>query len=112
MKTVSLDNDWEFEYKARRKNASTGEQEPAAGLTGLYGHFSATDAGAMIHATLRKPLAERSGAPGIYYAIAEGDDLRANLAPTYTGQVIFEVFGDGTNVLTSIPRRVGAIRRP
>lgn len=110
MKAVALDNDWEAEWRATRKNASTGTIEPATGLAGLVARFSATDGGSAIHSSLSVNLTER-GATGIYYGVLQGDDLRANLA-TYVEKQIFEVFGDGTNVLTSIPRRVTAVRRP
>jgi hypothetical protein len=111
VKTISLDNDWEVEYVATRKNATTGVIEPATGLTGLIGKLSATDGGATIHATLSVSLTER-GTTGIYFGVLQGDDLRAQLNPTYVGQVVFEVFGDGTNILTSIPRLVAVVRRP
>jgi len=111
LKTVSLDNDWELEYAATRKNASTGAIEPATGLAGLTGRLSATDAGATIHASLSVSLSER-GTTGIYFGVLQGDDLRAQLAASFTNVVIYEVFGDGTNVLTSVPRLVAAVRRP
>ena len=111
MKSISLDNDYEPEYRATRKNAATGAIEAATGLTGLSARLSATDGGAPIHATMSVNLTER-GTTGIYFGVLEGDNLRTQLNPTYVGQVIFEVFGDGTNVLTSIPRLVSAVRRP
>ena len=111
MKSISLDNDWEYEYRATRKNAAAGTLEPATGLTGLYGHLSATDGGATIDASLRVLLAER-GSTGIYYGVANGDALRAQLAASYIGVVVYEVFGDGLNVFTSTPRRIVSVRRP
>jgi hypothetical protein len=111
VKTVVLDNDWEMEYVATRKNATTGVSEPATGLTGLVGKLSATDGGATIHATLSVTLTER-GTTGIYFGVLQGDDLRTQLAGSFLGQVVYEVFGDGTNILTSVPRLVSAVRRP
>lgn len=111
MKSIVLDNDWEIEYKATRKNAATGTLEPATGLTGLYGQLSATDAGAAIDPSLKVTLTER-GVTGIYFGTLQGDALRTVLAAAYVGQVIYEVFGDGVNVFTSIPRMVAAVRRP
>jgi hypothetical protein len=111
MKSINLDNDWEAEYKASRKNSATGTLEPATGLVGLTARLSATDAGPAIHASLSVSLSER-GSTGIYFGVLQGDDLRAQLAPTYVNTTVFEVFGDGTNILTSVPRFVSAVRRP
>lgn len=110
MKSITLDNDWEPEYKATRKNAATGTLEPATGLAGLSARLSATDSGAAIHATMSVALTER-GATGIYAGVILGPDLRTQLA-ALAGQVIYEVFAIGTSVLTSIPRLVSAVRRP
>jgi hypothetical protein len=109
MKAIALDNDWEAEHRATRKNAATGTIEPATGLTGMSAWLSATDGGAAIHATMTVNLTER-GTTGIYFGVLQGDDLRTRLA-SLVGQVVFEVFGDGTNVLTSVPRLVAAVRR-
>lgn len=110
MKSINLDNDWECEYKASRKNSATGTLEPATGLAGLTGRLSLTDAGAAIHATMSVALSER-GSTGIYFGVLQGDDLRTQLL-TLVGSTVYEVFGDGTNVLTSIPRLISAVRRP
>lgn len=109
-KTIALDNDWELEYRATRKNSATGTLEPATGLVGLTGRLSATDAGAAIHATMSVALSER-GSTGIYFGVLQGDDLRTQLL-SLVNTTIYEVFGDGTNILTSIPRLVSAVRRP
>lgn len=110
MKTIYLDSDWELEYRATRKNATTGVPEPATGLGGLTGRLSATDGGAAIHATMSVALTER-GTTGIYFGVLQGDDLRTRLA-ALVGTVVYEVFGDGVNVLTSVQRLVSAVRRP
>jgi hypothetical protein len=110
VKAVCLDNDWEAEYRATRKNAAAGTIEPATGLVGLTCRLSVTDGGAAIHATMSVALTER-GVTGLYYGVIQGDDLRTQLL-TLVGTTIYEVFGDGTNVLTSIPRLVSLVRRP
>ena len=111
-KEVPLDNDYEFEAKLTRKNTTSGQLEAAAGLAGLFFWFSATDQGAEINAAVKKAATERSGAAGVYFAIAEGNDLRTYLASIGDGGAVFEVFGDGTNVYTSIQRVVRTPRRP
>ncbi len=110
MKSISLNNDFEFEYKATRKNSATGTLEPATGLTSLTCRLSATDGGAAIHATLSVTMVERGGT-GIYSGVVLGPDLQTQLT-ALSGSVIYEVFAVGTSVLTSIPRLVQAIRRP
>jgi len=104
MKAYALDNDWEVEYTFTRKNAATGVFEAATGLTGMNARVSLTDGGAAVHADLNKPLAER-GTTGIYFCVFDGDKLRTHLA-SKIGEVVYEVIGDGTNVLRSSPRRV------
>lgn len=111
-KDVALDNDYEFDYRISRKNTATGNLEPAAGLSGLLSWFSATDQGATIHASVSKTLAERASTPGAYFAICEGNDIRTHLASIGDGGTVYEVFGDGTNVYTSIQRTVRTPRRP
>jgi hypothetical protein len=112
MITISLDNDFEPEMAVTRKNTTTGVLEPAAGLTGLTFRLSATDGGTAIHADLEVTATERSGAPGVYFAILDGDKLRTHLAASYIGKVVWEVFGDGTNVFSSIERKIVERRRP
>lgn len=97
--SIYLDNDFESEFSVTRKNATSGAEEAATGLTGLLHYLAATKSGSAIHADLSKTSTERSGKLGTYYAIFEGDDLRAQLAADYIGQTIYEIFGDGTNVL-------------
>ena len=105
-----LDNDFEPEYAITRKNTSTGDDEVAAGLTGLTVRISATDGGATIHADLSKTLSERASTDGTYYAVIDGDDLRAQLA-SYAGSTVYVVAGDGTNVLVSDAYVVVGTRR-
>ena len=104
MKALALDNDWEAEYTLTRKNASTGVFEPATGLTGLIVRISTTDGGATIHSDLNIPILER-GSTGTYFGVLDGDKLRTHLA-SLLGAVVYEVMGDGTNVLRSSPRKV------
>lgn len=109
MKSVSLDNDWRYKYRMTTDDGASGATIAAAGLTGLQAWFSASRGGATINAALTKNMIELSGTPGTYTAVADGDVLRTHLA-TYAGQVVWEVFGDGTNVFTSVSRRVKAVR--
>src|SRR6266705_4867159 len=108
MKHVSLDNDWRYKYRVTTDNATTGATIAAAGLAGLQAWFSLTRGGATINAALTKSMAERSGTPGTYTAVVDGDVLRTYLA-ALDGQVIWEVFGDGLNVYTSVNRRVKGV---
>jgi hypothetical protein len=108
LKALPLDNDWEFEYALTRKNATTGANEPATGLSGLTCRLSLTDGGAAINGALNVNAAER-GTTGIYSGIFAGSDLRTYLT---AGTVIYEVFGDGVHVTSSVPRIVRAPRRP
>lgn len=113
MKLLYLDNDWEYIWPGTRRNASTGVIEPAAGLTGLAARISATDGGATINAALTQSLVERASLAGEYFAVVDGDALRTHLGNvTYIGRVVWEVFGDGTNVLYSVARTVIEHRRP
>jgi hypothetical protein len=104
LKALALDNDWEAEYTLTRKNATTGVFEPATGLSGLVVRISLTDGGVAIHTDLSIPIAER-GATGIYFGVLDGDKLRTHLA-SLLGTIVYEVMGDGTNVLRSSPRKV------
>lgn len=110
-KTLPLDNDWEMVWPGTRRNTATGVNEAAASLTGLTGRISDTDGGSAIHADLSKSMAERASTPGEYFAIVDGDALRTHLATSYIGRIVWEVFGDGTNVVYSQPRLVVARRR-
>lgn len=109
MKHVNLDNDWRYKYRVTTDDGTTGASIAAAGLAGLQAWFSSTRGGATINAALTKSMSELAGTPGTYTAVVDGDVLRTYLA-SLDGQVIFEVFGDGTNVLTSIVRRVKIVR--
>lgn len=111
MKKLYLDNDHEMVFSGVRRNTSTGEEEAADGLLNLTGRLSATDGGAAIHADLDKAMPERASTAGQYFAVIDGDSLRTHLAASI-GSVVWEVFGDGVNVLYSVPRRVVERRRP
>jgi len=108
---IYLDNDHLIEQDLTRPATTTGEDEAATGLSGLTGRLSATDGGATIHASLSVSLSERSATAGRYYGVLQGADLRTQLL-TYVGSWVWEVVGDGTNVLTSARRRVLATRDP
>ncbi len=109
MKHVSLDNDWRYKYRVTTDDSTTGASIAAAGLAGLQAWFSLTRGGATINAALTKSMVELSGTPGTYTAVVDGDVLRTYLA-ALDGQVIWEVFGDGLNVYTSVNRRVKGVR--
>lgn len=112
MKTIVLDNDWVFIWPGIRWNTSTGVTEAdAAHSPTLLAWLSATDGGATIHATLSKTMVETS-IPGKYMAVVDGDALRAQLAASYIGRVIYEVFGDGLNVQYTVARKIVEHRRP
>lgn len=107
--SIFLDNDWEYEINITQKNTTTGAPEAAPDLTGLTGRISTTPTGATIDADLEKVLAERSNMPGEYFAIVDGDDLRAHLT---AGATVYEIIGDGTSILISQVRTVQAVRNP
>lgn len=110
MKQVAVDgNSWEFEWKARKRNAASGDLEPATGLT-VSAWFSATEGGAEIDVTVKIALAERSGEPGTYFGVCPGSAIKAKMA-NLAGRTAWEVFGDGSNVLASVERMVVAARR-
>jgi hypothetical protein len=109
MKNVSLNNDWRYKYRVTTDNTTTGATIAAAGLTGLEAWFSATRGGTTIDAQLVKSMTELSGTPGTYTAVVDGDILAGALT-AFADEVIYEVFGDGENVLTSIARRVKPVR--
>lgn len=108
MKNVALDNDWRYDYRVTQASTTTGATAAASGLT-VQAWFSATRGGATIDAALTKSLTEYASTAGRYAGIVDGDVLRTHLL-AYVGLVVWEVFGDGTNVYTSIPRRVKAVR--
>ena len=109
MKHVNPDNDWRYKYRVTTDDATTGASIAAAGLAGLQAWFSTSRGGATINAALTKNMTELSGTPGTYTAVVDGDVLRSYLA-ALDGQVIWEVFGDGLNVFTSVNRRVKVVR--
>lgn len=109
MKHVNVDNDWRYKYRVTTDDSVTGVSTVAAGLVGLQAWFSTTRGGATINAALTKNMAELSGTPGTYTAVVDGDVLRTYLA-SLDGQMIWEVFGDGSNVFTSVNRRVKVVR--
>ena len=125
MSTIALDNDWVLKWGGpqdtsgnatggTRINTSTGLREPAAGQVGFLGWLSATDGGATIHATLSKTMVESTTVPGLYFAVVDGDALRAQLAAggVLTYPKVWECFGDSLNVKYTVERKVSLVRRP
>ena len=98
----------EPEIYVSRKNASTGADEPATGLTTLAVTYAATEEGSAIHSSLSKTLAERAQNPGTYYASILGTDKAAHLS---VGDTVYRRYHDGpTNVDTAHPMIVELVR--
>ena len=111
MKPLYLDNDHVCEMDLTQKHTDTSLWVPAVGQAGLSFRISLTDGGSAVHASLSVSATERPAKPGTYFATLQGNDLRTHLA-AYIGTIVWEVFGDGTNVTTSEPRKVVEHRRP
>lgn len=107
---IYLDNDHEFEADIKRKATTTGELEAAAGLTGVTGHFSATDGGDAI-ATTSTPLTERAAKAGRYYGILDATTLNTALAG-HINRTVYRVILVSGDAETSEPVLVRATRRP
>lgn len=111
-KYLYLDNDWEPEFTATQKDATTGVIEPATGLSSQLALISATRGGSAIDATLSVSLTER-GTTGIYYAATpiQGTDLRSVLSnATYLNKIVWVRFGDGSNITVWEPYTVREYR--
>lgn len=109
-KPLYLDNDDEPEYDATEKATATRVRQAVSGLS-LTVFLSATEGGALIHASLSKAMTEAAGKAGTYWARYEGSDLRAQLAGAlYLGKDVYEAVTDGSNVLVWTVRRVRATR--
>lgn len=112
---IALDNDFKLEYFYRKPKATARGTEVATGLTGLFGWLSATDGGAEIHADLKVALGELADSPGYYRGVLNGDALRTQLlngSGDLVHATVYEVIGDGVNVLTSYALTVKKARRP
>lgn len=106
---ISLDNDWEFAYTVTTRDAATGEWESAS-IVPPDAWISADPSGDEIHTDVRITTTERSGLPGSYYAVLDGDLIRLHLA-AYVGKTVYEVFGDNENILRFRPLRVTLTQR-
>ncbi len=86
---LTLTEDQEFEVEITRKNATTGVQEAATGLTGLVYTIAATPGGSTI-GSLTFNASER-GTTGVYYAIADTATLTSGLSSsTYPdGSIVY-----------------------
>lgn len=103
-------NDKEEIFDLTRPNTSTGEDEAAAGLTGLTVHYSLTKAGAAIHADVTETLAEYASTAGRYHATMEGDSITARLSALENPRIQAVVKDSGGNVKCSFDRFVVAAR--
>lgn len=90
-------------------STSTGAAIPATGITGLTFKLAATETGSAIDASLSKSATE-IGSTGKYTAVFEGSDLITYLA-SYAGRVVYEIFGDASNINVVTARRVELVRR-
>lgn len=98
----------EPEVYVERRNTSTGEYEPATGLTTLTCTYSATEEGSAIHSSLSVTMTERSASPGVYYAEISGTDKAAHLS---VSQTVYRRYHDGpVNIDTSHPMIVREVR--
>jgi len=98
---IFLDNDYEIQYAVTRRATATGLLQAATGLTGLTCFIAATSQGAPIHAALSLPAVERSGTPGAYYAIFDGDLLSLHLLP-YANKTVFVVLTNAASDIEAI----------
>jgi hypothetical protein len=108
------DNDYELDFTVQRRNDGTGVLEPATGLTTLYGWLAATEGGAEIHADVKKLMVERSGNPGDYFAVVDGDKITLHLfgTPNYDGLAVYIIAADtGQNLRVFKKRKAHATRQ-
>lgn len=89
-------NNHEPEFVVTRKNASTREEEAAAGLT-LRVKISATKTGDAL-GTLDAVAAEAAGAPGTYFASFAGAAVESALR-AYLGQKVWEILYDAADTI-------------
>lgn len=96
---VYFNNDDEPEYYITRRNTSTGEVEPAAGLANVICYLSALPMPnhTAIHANLSITLTERASAPGYYYGVMQGSDIATHLA-TYANKAVYRILDIGSDV--------------
>jgi hypothetical protein len=105
---IYLDNSYTIRHAWTGDNLTTGEREPATGLT-LTAFLSATQtASTPIHADLSLTLDE-IGTTGEYIGVISGDAISTRLEP-YVGQVVYEVVSDGTSARFVTPLRVRSVR--
>lgn len=82
----SIAEDFEVEFKATRKNATTGATEAAAGLSNVTARFALTRTGSAIGSS-SVTLTER-GSTGIYYGTIDKATLTTDLA-AYVNRTIY-----------------------
>lgn len=107
---LPLDNDFEPEVTIKKKDPATGAKVPVTGLTTADMWISLTKSGPSLDNLTKKDALERGvAAPGKYYCIMDGDDLRTVLAAR-VGQTIYLVLSDAGNILAWVAYKVVATR--
>ena len=110
MKTISLVEDYEFEFAVARKALTTGSREAATGLTNVSAWLSLTDGGAAVGST-STTLTERSATAGLYYGVLDAATINTALS-SYVGRTVYEVFNVTGDSKRGQARIVVAISEP
>ncbi len=106
----------EQEFFIKAPNPDTGELEPASALTDIYIWVSATDGGAPLNLTLKKPATMRAGNPGHWFAPFSGLEFDPILFPLaepllYHKKRLWVILRDEEgNINRSVPRMAYALR--
>lgn len=87
-KPFSITEDYEAEWAATRKNATTGVTEAATGLSSVTARLALTRTGSAI-GSCSVTLTER-GSTGIYYGTIDKATLTSDLA-AYVNRTIYEI---------------------
>jgi hypothetical protein len=105
---IYLDNSYTIRHAWTGDNLTTGEREPATGLS-LTAFLSATQtASVAIHADLSIALNE-IGTTGEYIGVISGVAISKRL-DSYLGQLVYEVVTDGATGRFVTPLRVRTVR--
>jgi hypothetical protein len=108
MTDIYLDNSYTVRHAWTGDNLTTGEREPATGLTVTAFLSAAQAAPTAIHADLSITLDE-VGTTGEYIGVISGDAIAARLG-AFVGQVVYEVVTDGATARFATPMRVRRVR--
>lgn len=109
---LSGDNDYLIQREITTFRTTDGEKIAATGLAGGVGFLAADEGGVAIDASLSVSLTERSGKPGTYYGVIQGDDILAQLAD-YDGEDVWECvqFGSDYQEYVRVPVRLIRVGR-